>query len=223
MEDLHGCQLPLHAWSALISYLHESGSNENPETVAALAIEDWIAHQQRRAASSRTSSQTSSRTSSRTSSQTSAGVPERGRGYQWKGLFLPSGTRLRMWHGDRQHYAEVEDDDIVFEGRQVSPAQMANSVAGNTRNAWRDISLMLPGETQWKPASLRRRQARQLEERLALGPPAPPAPVAVVTAAEPADARHLRQLAQLLERALAERQMPVYRRRTDSLGDIAFD
>jgi hypothetical protein len=78
-----------------------------------MAIEDWIAQQQRKAASSGSS----------------------GGGYQWKGLFLPSGTRLRMWHGGGHHYAEVEGDNIVFEGRRVSPAQMANSVAGNTRNA----------------------------------------------------------------------------------------
>jgi hypothetical protein len=203
MEDRYPRQLPAHTWSALISYLHESGSDENPETVAAIAIADWIAQQQRRATESRTA----------------------GRGYQWKGLFLPSGTRLRMWHGDQQHYAEVEDDDIIFEGRRVSPAQMANSVAGNTRNAWREIWLLLPGETRWKVASQRRRQARQLEERLALGPPAPPAQPApnTVVATEPPDAQSLRQLARLLERALAERQMPVYRRRTDSLGDIAFD
>jgi hypothetical protein len=133
-----------------------------------------------------------------------------------------------MWHGDQQHYAEVEDDDIIFEGRRTSPAQMANTVAGNTRNAWREIWLLLPGETRWKVASLRRRQARQLEERLALGPPAPPAPppappVAMVPAADPREGQSLRQLANVLERALADRQAPVYRRRTDSLGDIAFD
>jgi hypothetical protein len=78
-------------------------------------------------------------------------------------------------------------------------------------------------------ASLRRRQAQQLEERLALGPPAPlpPAPaalpVAVVPAVEPREGQSLRQLANVLERALADRQTPVYRRRTDNLGDIPFD
>jgi hypothetical protein len=205
MEDRDPRQLPTHTWSALISYLHECGSDESPETVAATAIEDWIEQQRRRAAVSRSPS---------------SATPERGRGYQWKGLFLPSGTRLRMWHGDQQHYAEVEDDDIIFEGRRVSPAQMANAAAGNTRNAWREIWLLMPGETRWKLASLRRRQATQLEVRLALGPPPP---VAVAPAVEQSDARSLRQLAHLLERALAERQMPVYRRRSDSLGDIAFD
>jgi hypothetical protein len=189
--------------------LHECGSDESPETVAEIAIADWIEQQQRRAAASPTAA--------------------RGRGYQWKGLFLPSGTRLRMWHGEQQHYAEVEDDDIIFEGRRVSPAQMANTVAGNTRNAWREIWLLLPGETRWKVATLRRRQAQQLEERLALGPPAPPPPpapalpVAMVPAAEPREGQSLRQLANVLERALADRQVPVYRRRTDNLGDIPFE
>jgi hypothetical protein len=33
---------------------------------------------------------------------------------------------------EQQHYAEVEDDDIIFEGRRTSPAQMANTVAGES-------------------------------------------------------------------------------------------
>jgi hypothetical protein len=206
MEPRHARQLPAHTWSSLISYLHESGSTESPETVAALAIEGWIAQQQRKAA-------------------VGAACGPFGRGYQWKGLFLPSGTKLRMWHGHGHHYAEVEDDDIVFEGRRVSPAQMANSIAGNTRNAWREIWVLMPGESRWKLAALRRRQAQQLDERLALGPPAPLPPVAAgaFARAEPADGQYLRQLAQLLEQALSNRQAPVYRRRSDSLGDIGFD
>jgi hypothetical protein len=89
----------------------------------------------------------------------------------------------------------------------------------------------MPGETRWKLASLRRRQAQQLEERLALGPPAPPsaphpalaAACAAAAPSEPADGQYLRRLTRLLEQALSDRQAPVYRRRTDNLGDIEFD
>ncbi|MFL6673482.1 MAG: hypothetical protein ACJ8LG_09340 [Massilia sp.] len=206
-------ELPTHTFSALVAYLQESGSTAELEQVAVAAIEDWIAQQRQRAG--------------RTAGG-GAGAPDRGRGYQWKALFLPSGSRLRMWYGGRHHYAEVDGDDIVLEGRVVSPAQMANSISGNTRNAWRDIWILRPGETSWKLASLRRRQAQQLEQRLAAGPPAPAAPLPAALPSllpAPDDASvHLRRLASLIEQALQMRSLPRQRRRTDTLGDdVPFD
>jgi hypothetical protein len=202
-------ELAADTYSALVSYLQECGSDAEPEEAAAVAIEEWIAHERRRALGS----------------VGARANPDPGRGYQWKDLFLPSGSRLRMSCQSTYYYAEVRGDDIMFEGRSVSPAQMANTVGGNTRNAWRDISILLPGETRWKRASLRRRQAQQLEERLAAGPSAPLPPPLVQPASEPVDATvHLRRLANLIEQALATRNSPQYRRRTDSLGDdVPFD
>jgi hypothetical protein len=208
-------ELPSHTWSALVAYLHESGSDADPEEVAARAIEDWIAHERKRAAAQGT--------------HAAAGAGDPGRGYQWKALFMPSGTRLRMWYGGRFHYADVVGDDINFQGRSVSPAQLANAVAGNTRNAWRDIWLLFPGETRWKLASLRRRQAWQLEARLASGsPPTAGTPAPALHALPPPESddasKHLRRLANLIEQALVMRQEPRHRRRTDTLGDdVAFD
>src|SRR4051795_122211 len=112
---------------------------------------------------------------------------------------MPSGTRLRMWYDGRFHYADVVGDDINFQGRKVSPAQLANSVAGNTRNAWRDIWLLFPGETKWKLASLRRRRAQKWGERRAAGPQAQAGVLAHALHAPPAPesddaSKHLRRL-----------------------------
>lgn len=45
------------------------------------------------------------------------------RGYQWKELFLPDGTRLRSRNCDEFMYAEVDGDDIKFDGQSMSPMQ----------------------------------------------------------------------------------------------------
>lgn len=71
------------------------------------------------------------------------------RGYQWKNLFLPTGTQLRMQYKGRYHYAKVVGDEVIFEGNVTSPGSMANAIAGSSRNAWRDIWIKRPVETKW--------------------------------------------------------------------------
>ena len=51
------------------------------------------------------------------------------RGYQWKTLFLPDSTLLRMTCGDETTYAQVVGDEIIFEGRAVSPRGMTLAIA----------------------------------------------------------------------------------------------
>lgn len=82
------------------------------------------------------------------------------RGYQWKELFLPDGTQLRMQSDGDVHHARVEGDRIVFEGKHVSPRQLTLAIAGNGRNAWRDLMLRLPGELHFRPATVHRRVAQ---------------------------------------------------------------
>ena len=72
------------------------------------------------------------------------------RGYQWKCLFLPDSTELRMYCGDDYFYARVVGDAIVYQGQRVSPRQLTMAIAGEGRNAWRDLWLLLPGESAWK-------------------------------------------------------------------------
>jgi hypothetical protein len=102
------------------------------------------------------------------------------RGYQWKELFLPDGTRLRSRNYEQFHYAAVVGDEIIYGGRPVSPNQFNSAVPGIVRNAWRDIFLLFPGERQWKRAIDCRRElgayARQPMPLPPLQPPTQPAP-----------------------------------------------
>jgi hypothetical protein len=75
------------------------------------------------------------------------------RGYQWKRLFLPEGTRLRATYRGVALYAQVEGESIMHDGVAVSPSQLANASGCGSRNAWRVIWVQLPGETDWTPAA----------------------------------------------------------------------
>ena len=191
MNDRWTVQLPAQTYFALVAYLEQSGSGADSSEVAAMAIDQWLAQARLRAENTR---------------------PGAGRGYQWKNLFLPTGSRLRMSFGGKSHYAAVDGDEIVFEGERVSPAQMANRIAGGIRNAWRDPWIQFPGEKNWKTASLRRRQTQDVDQQIASNTSAL-VPVPPIVAP---DDIHVRRLANILERALAEHG-PQYRRRTDHL------
>ncbi len=74
------------------------------------------------------------------------------RGYQWKNLFLPHSTQIRMQYKGRYFYARVEGDEIVYDGTSTSPGALANRIAGNSRNAWRDLWIKRPEDKEWKLA-----------------------------------------------------------------------
>jgi|GEM_PF-1302310 len=79
-------------------------------------------------------------------------------GYQWKSLFLPHGTELRMSTEEGNFYAQVDGDVIVYKGKAVSPRQFTVAAAGEARNAWRDVSIRRPGDDRWRIASHLRRE-----------------------------------------------------------------
>lgn len=81
------------------------------------------------------------------------------RGYQWKNLFLPSGSQIRMQYKGVYFYAKVEDDEIIYEGQSISPGSLANTIAGNSRNAWRDLWIKRPEDKEWKLADECRAEA----------------------------------------------------------------
>lgn len=77
------------------------------------------------------------------------------RGYQWKNLFLPDGTQIRMQYKGEYFYAKVEGDDVVYKGRSISPSSLANTITSSSRNAWRDLWIKRPGpagDSEWKLA-----------------------------------------------------------------------
>jgi hypothetical protein len=84
------------------------------------------------------------------------------RGFQWKSVFLPDGTSLRMQHHQTVEFAKVVGDHIRSEeGESLTPSLMANRYAKG-RNAWRCIWLRFPGQDYWIRADDYR---RRLEER----------------------------------------------------------
>jgi hypothetical protein len=74
------------------------------------------------------------------------------RGYQWKSLFLPDGTELRSWSYGEHNYARVVGDQIIHNGRAVTPNEFAQSFARSMRNAWMDLSVRRPQDQQFKLA-----------------------------------------------------------------------
>ncbi|WP_229518513.1 hypothetical protein [Massilia sp. PAMC28688] len=78
------------------------------------------------------------------------------RGYQWKSLFLPEGTRVRFQYKRETYYADVRGDALVYNGRAYSPRQLLLHVTGTVRNAWRELWLRSPGDFRWHLADTRR-------------------------------------------------------------------
>ena len=109
-------------------------------------------------------------------------------GYQWKSLFLPEGTILKSWSYGENNFACVEGDDIIHNGRSVSPNQFAQSFARATRNAWTDLYVRRPCDKNFTLASRLRRQLAEEAKNIRSAPPqAPLAPPEVHTAPPPAD------------------------------------
>ncbi|OEZ54061.1 hypothetical protein [Duganella sp. HH105] len=139
---------------ALMERLRETGSAIDPAEAVDAAIRLWLA-------------------------APSGAPPAAPRGYQWKTLFLPEGTWLRMAYRGDHEYAIVEGDHIMYKGRAISPNQFAGGYADSVRNAWQDISIRMPGEKNWKIADARRRELA----RAAATPVAPATPTAAAAAA----------------------------------------
>ena len=58
------------------------------------------------------------------------------RGYQWKSLFLPEGTQIRMSYKGTYHYAKVEGDQIIYEGKSISPMIAAEKPGRRRTSSW---------------------------------------------------------------------------------------
>ena len=110
-------QLPTDTLLKLIEKLRRSGGSQDLSEAIAQAIECWLSDPTR----------------------FEPGADPTGiHGYQWKTLFLPEGTVLKSWSYGENNYARVEGDQIIHNGRAVSPNQFAQSFARSTRNAWQE-------------------------------------------------------------------------------------
>ncbi len=131
MEPTINIPITFIVFENLCRFLDGSTVSEEVATVASKAITAWIELQ-------------------------SAPLPEESSallgGYQWKHVFLPAGTKLRVVVKRKTFHASVVGDHIIFNGQAISPACLVNQLASTKRNAWKHIWLLLPGETKWQLA-----------------------------------------------------------------------
>ena len=85
-------------------------------------------------------------------------------GYIWKTIFLPHGTRIRMKYKNQTHYANVEGDELIFNGNSISPGKLTETISGSSRNAWRDLWIKRPEDKSWVLADDVRKQALTLDD-----------------------------------------------------------
>ena len=200
MESLHTLEVPPATVLALQEYLRISDSKLSVRQAVVLAIREWCAN---------------------SGGSTNASGTDILRGYQWKTVFLPHATQLRMTYAGDSYYAKVVGDSIMFEGRKVSPREFVMHITGTGRNAWRDISIRFPESRQWKGADLCRIELRnQLPAA---------SPVDVMTAAAASMSEALKTALMLVENANAEavrkfeRRLDHNRRASDrDGGDCSF-
>lgn len=166
MNALRSPTLTSHLWKELAMHLRNSGSTLTLEQAATVAIRAWIVANppQSQGSASASASELPA------ASGPTPVEPPSGEGYQWKTLFLPSGTDLRMSTRDGTGHARVCGDDIIYNGRRVSPRGLTLAIAGDGRNAWRDLWLRMPGEIDFRQAC----RCRLEHERMAAGRPVHP-------------------------------------------------
>jgi hypothetical protein len=181
-------------YDELRSYLREGGSTLSPSEALIKAVQSWIAKGRADA------------------------VPARG--YQWKQLFLPEGTRLRMRVDEKWYSANIVGDDLIYKDKAVSPNQMAVKVAGDGRNAWREIWVLPPGQKQWANAAILR--AQLVKQGNKIPPTAAEAMSIEAKAMSDALSTALTLVAHANDQAqnTLERRLPKYRRAWDQLEDV---
>ena len=138
--------VPKDVFNALCDYMDEARCTRHITFVTGDAIKAWIAEARKRAAES------------------PAAVSL---GYQWKSLFLPSGTRLKTRVRGRTWIAVVEGDHIIYDSRSMSPHEFANAFGVTGRNSWRDIWVHLPYDETWRLASSIRKSLEEGTGRIA--------------------------------------------------------
>ena len=127
--------LPTSEFLTLVDFLKEEGSNRDPIDVIRGAIEYWIDN---------------------ASWKKEDLMPEtlNYEGYQWKQLHLPHATLIRMKYKDKFYHAEVCDGGIIYENETVlSPSNFVAKVTETSRNAWRDLEIKRPFDSEWHSAS----------------------------------------------------------------------
>ncbi|HEY1151783.1 MAG TPA: hypothetical protein VGF27_24630 [Pseudoduganella sp.] len=193
----HQNAMPFAIYAELALFLRTSGSTLSMSDAIVRALQQWMKTAQE------------------------AGSPRTG--YQWKCLFLPSGTRLRLRCTNQLFYAEIVNDHLVFRGEVMSPSQMVAAASGVARNAWRDLWVRRPQDKEWSPADKLRREIKsrvnppELSPTEAMQLAAKSMSEALQTALMLVDQSRMRAEQQI------ERRVSKHRRRDDQLADACME
>ena len=133
MESHVSIPIPTAEFLELVNFLRERGSDRDPVLAVRDAIDYWMDN---------------------ASWKQEDLMPETfGRGYTWKHkdthVFMPHGTDIRMRYKDQTYYAKVKGDEIIYQGMPHSPSSLANTITNSSRNAWRDLWIKKPGQSNW--------------------------------------------------------------------------
>jgi hypothetical protein len=131
-EPTQALHLPVLDFLQLELHLMESRPDATPDTFVAGLVRRWLEIDKERLELRKN------------------GQPMRG--YQWKNVFLPDGTRLRTSYGDTTEFAKVVGDHLLADdGQRVTPSVFANRHT-KRRSAWRCVWLRFPGDDYWSRA-----------------------------------------------------------------------
>jgi len=130
-----GVPVPAELFLRLADFLRQQNDGRDAVTVVSDAIEYWLVNADAKP------------------ELLGQSLNEDSTGYQWKHLFLPHQTQLRMQYRDQYYYAVIEKDKMVYQGRETSPGSMVNEISGTSRSAWRDLWFKRPSDNTWLPAS----------------------------------------------------------------------
>jgi hypothetical protein len=128
-EPKRAVNLPLSDFMSLEFHLMDTRPGVNPDTFVTQLVQHWLAIDMERVALRRNGPAM--------------------RGFQWKNVFLPEGTRLRTSYQQTIEFAKVVGDRILSDdGESLTPSLFANRHAKG-RNAWRLVWLRFPGDDYW--------------------------------------------------------------------------
>lgn len=133
METQISIPLPTRQFLDLVEFLKSQGDARDPVLAVADAIDYWMDNASWKPELMRL-------------------APTSNLGYQWKSLFLPDTTEVRMQYKGDWHYAKVEGDKLMYEGEAITPGRLANTITQTSRNAWRDLWIKRPADVEWRLA-----------------------------------------------------------------------
>ena len=71
-----------------------------------------------------------------------------------------------MQYRGKYFYAQVDGDQVVFDGEPITPSALANKITMSSRNAWRDLWIKRPKDDDWKLAQDLRGAPKSAQEML---------------------------------------------------------